>query len=105
MNYCTFVCVCLSLYIFQIFCVENVFDENPLITHYKDENEMRERLKKITDEKFSHTYHLNFSDADNTQIFEEKVKNVRKKRDGGLTMAVLSGVIGTIVVYYVVLIL
>lgn len=75
-------------------------DQNPLITHYEDEDEMRKRIQQYSYEKFSHRYHFSKNNEFPEETFKKNQINKefisRSKRDGGLTMAVLSGVIGNI---------
>ena len=71
---------------------------NPLLTHWTEENEMRERIGEYADKKFAQHYHhfANISENDTKKI-PKRIEIVRRKREalvGSIATAVVTGMIG-----------
>lgn len=78
-------------------------ENNPLISHWPDEDEIRNRMEGYAKEKFSQRYHYfkNISENETKKIpkREHIIKKRRSKRDGGIisgpvATAVVTGMIG-----------
>ena len=72
--------------------------KNPLLTHWMEENEMRERIGEYADQKFAQHYHYfaNISENDTKKI-PKRIQILRKKREalvGSIATAVVTGMIG-----------